>query len=53
MNLHWLRDRETKKYLQVIWSKGSNNKTDYFTKTHPTPYHRAQRPNYVQDFITS
>ena len=53
MRYHWLRDKETHKIINVHWDKGKNNKADYFTKTHPTPYHRAQRPNYVQDFILS
>ena len=53
MRYHWLRDKETQRQIDVYWEKGTNNNTDYFTKTHPTPYHRSQRPKYVQDFITT
>ena len=51
MHLHWLRDKEKQKQFKVIWDKGSNNKTDYFTKHHPTIHHRRMQNTkmYVQD----
>ena len=49
MRFHWLRDKETQDHIHVYWKKGTSNDADYFTKTHSTPYHRAQRPRYVQD----
>ena len=49
MRFHWLRDPSTKQQIKVYWDKGPNNKADYFTKTHTTPYHRTMRPVYIKD----
>ena len=53
MRYHWLRDKETQREIDVYWDKGTHNNTDYFTKTHTTPYHRSQRSKYVQDYIST
>ena len=34
MNLHWLRDKEVQKYINIHWEKGSGG-VDYFTNTIP------------------
>ena len=48
MNLHWLRDKETQKYLRIHYEKGSGNGDDYFTKHYPTIHHRQQRKIYMK-----
>lgn len=35
--------------IRVYWGPGKGNKADYFTKTHPTPTHRALRSTYIKD----
>ena len=52
MNLHWLRDKEVQKYINIHWKKGSGNGRDYFTKHHPTIHHRQQRSRYVRDTLS-
>lgn len=47
MRYHWLRDRETQQHLQVFWDKGAINGVDYFTKHHPTPYHKLMWSKYI------
>ena len=49
MRHHWLRDPSTKLHIHPYWDKGPNVWADYFIKTHTTPYHRTQRPNYIKD----
>ena len=49
MNLHWLRDKESQTYFELLWEKGSSDKRDYFTKHHPTIHHKSQRSRYVRD----
>lgn len=51
MRFHWLRDPHTLKEIRVYWAAGTNNDSEYFTKTHTTPTHRSQRSNYVQDHL--
>ena len=55
MNLHWLRDKGTHKEFNVFWEKGNSDKTfnesDYYTKHHPTIYHRQLRSRYTIDKI--
>ena len=43
MQLHWLRDNENKSHFHVFWDKGKNQSADYWTKHHPTVYHRQIR----------
>ena len=51
MRFNWLRDRSViQKILRIYWAKGTSNWADYFTKHHPTKYHRAIRARYVQDY---
>ena len=53
MNLNWLRDKETHKEFNIFWEKGNSDKTfnesDYYTKHHPTIYHRQIRDRYTID----
>ena len=49
MRYYWLRDRQTQQQFLFFWDKGKNNDADYFTKHHPTIYHRHKRSRYVQD----
>ena len=51
MHLHWLRDKENKKFFKVFWDKGKNQGADYFTKHHPTVHHQhvPKERNYVRD----
>ena len=49
MRYYWLRDRKTQQQFLFFWDKGVNNEADYFTKHHPTKYHRHKRNRYVQD----
>ena len=50
MNLHWLRDKETKKDINVTWGPGKNNTADYFTKvSHTMLHHKQTRPKYIID----
>jgi hypothetical protein len=49
MRYYWIRDRITQQQFKVYWDKGINNWADYFTKHHPTKYHRAIQARYVQD----
>ena len=51
MQLHWLREKELLKKLKIIWDKGSDNKSDYFTKNHSITHHRKMRSHYVRDRI--
>ena len=61
MNLNWLRDKETHNEFNIFWEKGNSDKTfnesDYYTKHHPTIYHRQLRPRYnidkIQDMLIS
>ena len=54
MNLHWLRDRETKKQFKILLNKGIDNTADYFTKTsHTTLHHRQKRPLYIRDMVNA
>ena len=48
MNMHWLRDKEVLKQIQVYWDKVNNNDADYFTKHFNPSAHRQQRPHYIQ-----
>ena len=52
MNLHWLRDKETRKQFDFKLNKGKENSADSFTKTsHTTIHHRQTRPLYLQDKV--
>ena len=47
MRYHWLRERKTRKQLDIYWDKGINNHADYFTKHHPPTHHKTQRQQYI------
>ena len=49
LKYYWFRDRVTQQKFKIYWDKGINNWAYYFTKHHPTKYHRAIRARYVQD----
>ena len=51
MNLHWLREKELHKQINIKWDKGVNNTSDYFTKHHPITHHRKMRSLYVKDLM--
>ena len=47
MKYHWLCDKQQQKYFRVFWDRGSKNGANYFTKHHPSPYHKLIRAKYV------
>ena len=47
MRFHWLKEKDTQKYVKVFWKEGPTNLADYPTKHHPTKHHIAVRPSYV------
>jgi hypothetical protein len=49
MRFYWVRDRVRQGQFLILWSKGANNKGDYFTKHHPVAHHRAQRQVYYHE----
>ena len=49
MRVYWLRDRENQLQFRTYWKKGVENNADYFTKHHPTVYHKEVRNKYVLD----
>lgn len=57
MNCYWLRDREEQKQFNIFWERGNSehtiNEGDYYTKHHPTTYHRHIRPRYVLDRLNN
>ena len=44
MGSHWLRDRANRDQFYIYWGSGKTNFADYYTKHHPTTYHRTNRP---------
>ena len=50
MRYNWLRDREIQKQFRIYWMPGTQNHGDYWTKHHPTIYHRQIRNQYIQDY---
>ena len=51
MRYYWLRDRDSQKQFHFYWKPGATLNSDYFTKHHPTIYHRQKRATYVKDRI--
>ena len=49
MKYFWARDRKHQKQFQYLWDYGDQNDGDYFTKHHPTHYHKTMRPRYITD----
>jgi hypothetical protein len=49
MRWHWIQDRTKQGQFKVEWRPGTDNKADFFTKTHPASHFRDQRQNYVTD----
>jgi len=47
MRFYWVRDRVRAGQFIIYWKQGLQNAADYFTKHHPTAYHRTQRPRYL------
>jgi len=47
---HWLRGRANRDQFYIYWESGKTNFADYYTKHHPTTYHRTNRPlhTYVE-----
>ena len=53
MTFHWLRDKQQQQYLRVFWDRGNRNGADYFTKHHPTLYHKLMRSKYILNLVKS
>ena len=51
MRYYWARDQKNQKQFKYTWDYGDQNEGDYYTKNHPTPYHRTMRPRYIQDKV--
>ena len=51
MRYDWLRDRQAQEEFDFYWMKGKHNDGDYWTKHHPTNYHRQTRNRYIKDYI--
>jgi hypothetical protein len=49
MRWHWIQDRTSQGQFKVVWSPGSSNRADFFTKTHPALHFHEQRNNYISD----
>ena len=47
MRYYWVRDRIAQEQFKLIWSRGIENLTDYFTKHHPSAHHKRMRPIYI------
>jgi hypothetical protein len=46
MRFFWVRDK-VPTIFNVFWNKGKTNRADYFSKQHPTSYHRDMRSTYL------
>lgn len=53
MRYYWLRDKQTHQQFDIYWERGTDNHADYYTKHHPTKYHKEIRNRYVQDRINA
>ena len=51
MRFYWLRDRENQKQFYIYWKPGRDSISDYFTKHHPTPHHKAIRKIYMSSCL--
>ena len=49
MRFYWLRDKILQKQIQFFLRKSTDNNADYFTKHHPTKYHKKNRGKYIRD----
>ena len=49
--IYWARDRANQKQFKYTWGYGDQNDGDYYTKHHPTHYHRTMTPRYIQDKV--
>ena len=47
MNFYWVPDRVRLGHYIVYWEIGKNDLADYFTKHHPTKYHRSIGGTYL------
>ena len=47
MRYHWIRDRTRRKIFNVIWSKGTTNDADFFTKIQPSTRHQYFASRFV------
>ena len=53
MRYYWLRDRKEQDQFLYLWDYGDQNDGDYFTKHHPTHYHKDIRPRYIKDVVNN
>ena len=47
MRYYWIRDRVKQQQFYIYWKPGKKNLADYFSKHHPTWYHRKMRKLYL------
>ncbi len=47
MRFHWLRCRDAQGQFCYCWRPGTQNLADYFTKHHPTSYHKSVCPTIL------
>jgi hypothetical protein len=47
MRFHWLQCCKAQGQFRNYWRPGTQNLADYFTKHHPTNYHKANRPTFL------
>ena len=47
MRYNWLREKATRKILNIFWDKGIHNLADYFTKHHSPAHHKLMRDKYI------
>ena len=47
MRYYWFRDRMNQLQFNIFWESGKMNHTDYYTKHHPTIYHRNLKGRYT------
>ena len=47
MRWKWLREKLQQRHFKIIWSKGTRNKADYFSKHYVPSHHRRVRSDYI------
>ena len=52
-NYDWIIDIVREGFFKVIWKPGKDNRSDYFTKSHPLAHYKEMRSKVVSDFPIS
>jgi hypothetical protein len=47
MRFYWILDGVAQNQFKILWKKGADNLTDYFTKHHPPTHHQRMRSQYL------